>query len=46
MRPFDDPAKFDDETRLARTRRARDQIEHRLRSWLIAQGVTPREFRV
>jgi arsenate reductase len=44
--PFDDPAKFDDETRLARTRRVRDQIESRLRSWLVAQGVTPREFRV
>jgi len=44
--PFDDPAKFDDETRLARTRRVRDQIESRLRSWLSAQGVTPREFRV
>ncbi len=44
--PFDDPAKADDETRLARTRRVRDQIESRLRSWLIAQGVTPREFRV
>ena len=43
--PFDDPAKFDDETRLARTRRVRDQIEHRLRSWLIAQNVTPREYR-
>jgi len=46
MRPFDDPAKFDDETRLTRTCRVRDQIESRLRSWLIAQGVTPREFRV
>ena len=44
--PFDDPAKFDDETRLARTRRVRDQIEQRLRLWLSAQGVTPREFRV
>ena len=43
--PFDDPAKFDDETRLARTRRVRDQIEHRLRSWLAARGVTPREYR-
>jgi len=37
--PFDDPAKFDNETRLARTRRARDQIEHRLRSWLSAHNV-------
>lgn len=43
--PFDDPAKFDEETRLARTRRVRDQIEHRLRSWLVAQDVTPREYR-
>jgi hypothetical protein len=31
--------------RLARTRRVRDQIEARLRLWLIAQGVTPREVR-
>ncbi len=37
--PFDDPAKFNDETRLARTRRVRDQIESRLRSWLIAHNV-------
>jgi arsenate reductase len=44
--PFDDPAKFDDETRLARTRRVRDQIEHRLRSWLVMLGVTPRDLRV
>ena len=43
--PFDDPAKFDDETRLARTRRVRDQIEARLRSWLFAQGVTPCDYR-
>jgi len=43
--PFDDPAKFDDETRLARTRRVRDQIEARLRLWLTAQNVTPREVR-
>jgi arsenate reductase len=44
--PFDDPAKFDDDSRLARTRGARDQIESRLRSWLFTQGVTPRDFRV
>lgn len=44
--PFDDPAKFDDETRLARTRRVRDQIEQTLRSWLTTQGVTPRDYRV
>jgi arsenate reductase len=41
--PFDDPAKFDDETRLARTRRVRDQIESRLRSWLVAHNV-PMDF--
>ena len=44
--PFDDPSKFDDESRLARTRVVRDQIEHRLRSWLVEQGVTPRDLRV
>jgi arsenate reductase len=44
--PFDDPAKFDDESRLARTRGVRDQIGHHLRSWLISQGVTPRDLRV
>ena len=44
--PFDDPAKFDDETRLTRTRGVRDQIEARLRLWLVAHNVTPREFRV
>ena len=43
--PFDDPAKFDDETRLTRTRRVRDQIENRLRSWLVMQGVTPSDYR-
>ena len=43
--PFDDPAKFEDETRLTRTRRVRDQIEERLRLWLSTQGVTPREYR-
>ena len=44
--PFDDPAKGDDETRLARTLCVRDQIEARLRLWLSAQGVTPRDLRV
>jgi arsenate reductase len=44
--PFDDPAKADDEARLALTRAVRDQIEQRLRSWLSEQGVMPREFRV
>jgi arsenate reductase len=43
--PFDDPAKFDVETRLASTRRVRDQIEERLRLWLIRQGVEPKEYR-
>ena len=41
--PFDDPAKFvgDEEQRLQHTRRVRDQIEERLRLWLIEQGITP-----
>ena len=41
--PFDDPAKFvgDEEQRLAHTRRVRNQIEERLRRWLIEQGITP-----
>ncbi len=43
--PFDDPAKFDEETRLASTRRVRDEIEQRLRLWLIRQGITPKEYR-
>ena len=45
--PFDDPAKFagDDEQRLATTRRVRDQIEDRLRLWLLEQGITPKEYR-
>ncbi|MBM3180045.1 MAG: arsenate reductase ArsC [Chloroflexi bacterium] len=44
---FDDPAKFivEDEQRLAHTRRVRDQIEERLRSWLKEQGITPKEYR-
>ncbi len=39
--PFDDPAKFagDDESRLASTRRVRNQIEDRLRLWLEEQGI-------
>lgn len=44
--PFDDPAKADDDFRLALTRRVRDEMETSLRSWLNQQGVTPREFRV
>ncbi|MBE0668980.1 MAG: arsenate reductase ArsC [Anaerolineales bacterium] len=43
--PFDDPAKFDEETRLESTRQVRDQIENRLRLWLIEQGVTPVDYR-
>ena len=45
--PFDDPAKFagDDKQRLATTRRVRDQIEDRLRLWLLEQGITPKEYR-
>ncbi len=43
--PFDDPAKFDEETRLDSTRRVRDQIEQRLHLWLIEQGITPVDYR-
>ena len=43
--PFDDPAKFDEETRLDSTRRVRDQIEQRLRLWLGEQGITPVDYR-
>jgi len=43
--PFDDPAKFDAADRLATTRRVRDQIEARLRSWLAGLGITPRKYR-
>jgi len=45
--PFDDPAKFagDDETRLTSTRRVRDQIENRLRLWLVEQNITPHDYR-
>jgi arsenate reductase len=43
--PFDDPARFsgDAESRLASTRRVRDQIEERLLLWLDAQGITPKK---
>ena len=34
--PFDDPAKIEDETRLARTRQVRDQIQQRIQTWLSA----------
>jgi arsenate reductase len=43
--PFDDPAKFDEETRLDSTRHVRDQIEQRLRLWLTEQGITPADYR-
>ena len=43
--PFDDPAKFDEGTRLDSTRRVREQIENRLRLWLNEQGVTPAAYR-
>jgi arsenate reductase len=45
--PFDDPAKFsgDNETRLTSTRRVRDQIEERLRLWLVEQNITPQDYR-
>ena len=44
--PFDDPAKADDANRLGLTRRVRDEIATSLRTWLIEQGVTPRDLRV
>jgi arsenate reductase (thioredoxin) len=43
--PFDDPAKFDEEQRLISTRRVRDQIEDRLRLWLVEQNITPHDYR-
>ena len=43
--PFDDPAKADEEQRLALTRNVRDQIEQRLRLWLTEQGITPTNYR-
>lgn len=43
--PFDDPAKFDEETRLDSTRSVRDQIEQCLRLWLAEQGITPAAYR-
>ncbi len=43
--PFDDPAKFDEEQRLASTRRVRDQIEERLRLWLTQLGIAPLDYR-
>jgi arsenate reductase len=43
--PFDDPAKFDEGTRLASTRRVRGQIEERLRLWLAEQNIPPHDYR-
>jgi arsenate reductase len=43
--PLEDPAKFDEEQRLAATRRVRYQLELRLRNWLNAQGITPSDYR-
>ena len=43
--PFNDPAKFDEETRLDSTRHVRDQIEQRLRLWLAEQGIIPMSYR-
>ena len=34
--PFDDLAKIEDESRLARTRQVRDQIQQRIQTWLSA----------
>ncbi len=43
--PFDDPAKFESTERVDSTRRVREQIEHRLRLWLVDQGIEPHEYR-
>ena len=43
--PFDDPTKFDEEQRLSSTRHVREQIEDRLRLWLVQQGFAPRGYR-
>ncbi|MBP6208309.1 MAG: arsenate reductase ArsC [Anaerolineales bacterium] len=43
--PFDDPAAFDAAQRVDSTRRVRDQIEHRLRLWLVNLGIEPHEYR-
>lgn len=43
--PFDDPARADDEHRLELTRSVRDQIEKRLRLWLIEKNITPTDYR-
>ena len=42
--PFDDPAKFGDETKPESTRRVRDQIKQRLHLWLEEQNITTKEF--
>ena len=41
--PFDDPAKFEEGTRLESARRVRDQIKQRLYLWLEEQGITFKE---
>ncbi|MBI3162509.1 MAG: arsenate reductase ArsC [Chloroflexi bacterium] len=43
--PFEDPAKFDDASRLESTRRVLGQIGERLRLWLIQQDITPKAVR-
>ena len=42
--PFDDPAKFEEGTRLDSTRRVRDQIKQHLHLWLQKQDIKPKEF--
>jgi arsenate reductase len=41
--PFDDPAAVDgtDDEKLAKFREVRDQIDQRIRAWLIEQRITP-----
>ena len=41
---FDDPAKADEENRLATTRRVRDEIKHRLHLWLTEQNISVKEI--
>ncbi|HCB00869.1 MAG TPA: low molecular weight phosphatase family protein [Anaerolineae bacterium] len=42
--PFDDPAKADEENRLATTRRVRDEIKQRLHLWLTEQNISAKEI--
>jgi arsenate reductase len=41
--PFDDPAAVEgtDDEKLAKFREVRDQIDQRIRAWLIEQHITP-----